>query len=184
MDLLKKNSVLTGAVVLLALLNVGTLGTLWWQAAAGPGPSRPGAGSPGEFMENQLRFDNAQRKQFEALRETFQRESEPITSRLKAARLSLMETLQRGQSSDTTIVPLTDEIGRLQAGLELVTMHHFRSVRDLCDERQRQRFDRMMHDVLERIPGQPPPPPPGQPPGGMEGGPGVMPDDRPPGPPR
>ncbi len=173
MDLLMKNRVLTAGVILLVLLNVATLGTLWFHSGGIPRSGPAGRGGPGEFMQGRLQFNEAQRKQFEVLRSAYQHESEGFASRLKAARLSLYDEIRSGRSSEDVLARLTGEVGALQSQLELLTMRHFRSVRELCDEQQRTRFDELMRDVFERTPGEPPPP--GAPPEGRPGGPGAPP---------
>jgi hypothetical protein len=175
MDLLSKNRILTGGIFILVLLNIAALGTLWWQAGKGPGPVPPGRGAgPREFLEDQLRLSEAQRAQFEELRELYQRESEPIVMQLKVARRGLYDALRSGGPSGEVVVPKTEEIGKLHERMELLTLRHFQSLRALCDEGQRRKFDGIMRDVFERVS---PLPPPGDRTGGREGA------DRIPGPP-
>jgi len=169
MDLLSKNRILTGGIVMLILLNVAVLGTLWWQAGKEPGPPPPGRAGPREFMEKVLQLSGRQKKQFEDLREGYQRESEQIMVQLRGTRRELYDALGTMGSSDTAGVPKTEEIGRLQAKMELLTIRHFQSLRALCDEGQREKFDGLMRDVFGRVSGQPPPPP-GAPAGDRPGG--------------
>lgn len=175
MDLLRKNKALSAGIIVLVLLNIATLGTLWWQSGrqAPPGPPR---WNPGEFMAQQLRLSSEQASQFDERRRTYQREYEPLVSRLRSVRRDLYKDLRSGDTASAVIVPKSDEIGGLQARIEILRIRHFQGLRMLCDDRQQKIFDGIMHDVFESGPSQPP-----SSPGGPAEGPPPSPGDVPPG---
>jgi protein CpxP len=168
MDLLSRNRVLTACVVLLVLLNLAVLGTFWWKAGEWHGPAPSPAAGPKELMERELQMSESQQKQFEELRETFQKQTEPIVSQLRRAREELFGALRTGDMSDPLIARKAEEIGTLQGQLEMITFRHFQSLRAPCDERQQKRLDELIRGLFGRGGGQPPPPP-GPPPGGRPG---------------
>ncbi len=166
MDLLSKNRALTAGVLLLVMLNIATLGSLWWQAGRRPEMPPPGRPGPGEIMEETLNLSGGQKAQLENLRSEYQRATGRVVADLIASRRGLYDALKSGDTSGALIVPEIERIGTLQKNLELLTIRHFQAIRVLCDEEQRGRFDRLMRDVFERASGIPPEQ---GPPGGPQG---------------
>ena len=162
MDLLSKNRALTAGVLLLVILNVATLGTLWWQAARRPDMPHPGRPGPGEIMEETLHLSGGQKAQFENLRAEYRRASGRIIGDLVASRMGLYDVLRSGDPSGARIDPEIERISALEKNLELLTVRHFQAIRAICDEGQRGQFDQLMRGVFERASGVPPAPAPGR----------------------
>jgi hypothetical protein len=177
MDLLSKNRVLTAGVLLLVILNIATLGTLWWQAARRPDIPPPGRFGPREIMEEKLHLSNGQKARFEGLRSEYQQASGHVVADLVASRRGLYSALRSGDTSAAPIVQEIERIGTLQKNLDLLTIRHFQAVRALCDDGQRVEFDRLMRDVFERASGGVPPAP-GPPAEGRDDRMGEPPPDR------
>ncbi|HTN45731.1 MAG TPA: hypothetical protein VL098_05235 [Flavipsychrobacter sp.] len=46
---------------------------------------------------------------------------------------------------------MSDSIGYCQRELEVLTFYHFRELRSICNPKQQQRFNEVIHDAIEVI---------------------------------
>lgn len=162
---MSKINFLTLAVVLLLLLNAGTLVIMFrWHAAPAAGASGAGEG-PAAFIIETLRLDPQQQEQFASLRREHQQQVRSVHEedrRLHDAYFSLLKT----EHPDTARVDsLAGLIGSLEQQLSKITFAHFEKLRALCRDDQKKRFDETIDDIARRMapgpkqrPGGPPPP--------------------------
>ncbi|GAA4338715.1 hypothetical protein [Flaviaesturariibacter amylovorans] len=169
----KRHTWVTIGITALVLLNIGLVATFWLQRSAARPPALAGAADtvrPGPaLLIRDLNFDSVQAQRFTALRnEHF--------SAMQGYRAQMRDLKDRFYAGLREEAPLPDSlataIGTLQAQMDRITYQHFRQVRALCTHEQKERFDRIIGNVIRQL-GRP----------GPRRGPGPGGEDRPFGPP-
>ena len=160
---MSKINFLTIAVVLLLLLNAGTLLFVFrWHA----GDSSRGHGNgegPAAFIIQALQLDAQQQEQFAGLRRDHQQKVRALheeDKRLHDAYFSLLKTEHPDRVRVDSIANL---IGGMEKQLSSITFEHFEKLRALCRDDQKKRFDATIDEIARRMapgpkrPGGPPP---------------------------
>jgi periplasmic protein CpxP/Spy len=161
-------------VVLLLLANTAVLAMLWMKKP----PSPPPGGSAKDFLVSELKLSSEQQKQFDALRESHQKNIRVIMEGMKDLKDALAEKISAEKTDTAWLDALTKAISEKERQRDLATFYHFRSFRSILSDEQKQKFDKILKQVLRMMTGpQPPPqgPPPGEkgdgpPPGGNDPG--------------
>jgi hypothetical protein len=147
-------------VILLLLLNFGTLGFLWFGRHQGPPPPPP-HGNAADFLTHELSLTADQQKKFSDLRELHHHRVTEIQDSIHMLREKFFDELPTGSTGRADSLAM--EIGKKQTELERVTFDHFRQVRMLCDAGQQKKFDNVIQEALRMMAPPPPgPPPPGK----------------------
>ncbi|MCB0763222.1 MAG: hypothetical protein R2815_04230 [Flavobacteriales bacterium] len=143
------------ALVVLVLVNLGTLAVLYFGRAAHHGPAH-GEG-PKAIIIERLRFDAEQVKRYEAMVEKHRAAIRASDSELQETRSVLYEELKGTQTSsrDSLLAALVS----IQRGIEHTHLAHFEEIRGLCRPDQRPSFDDLTQDLATyfRMGGPPPP---------------------------
>ncbi|HEY5123268.1 MAG TPA: hypothetical protein VIK14_05980 [Ignavibacteria bacterium] len=165
METKSRNRILYLLLVGLVMMNLVTLGFLWMykfkehrQIQQPPPP--PPAGKI--LLEQELRFSKEQAEKFDKLRNEHSTSARKIVDDIAMLKENLFETIKENGGDDSKATKIADEIGNRQKELDLITYNHFKDIRNLCDEKQRERFDLILKDISKMIGPQNPP---GQPPG-------------------
>ena len=161
MGSLKKNNRLGWVVLLLIVMNIVSLSALWIGYTKGPGKGR-GDGPGGKFLEERLGMTTAQTRQLRDIREGHFPKMRSLTEDFQQKRKRLHSTLRTG-NNNSQLDELAAEVGKAQAKIEREIYDHFSQIRAICTEEQKEIFDKIMIDVLQRGdrrggPGNGPPP--------------------------
>ena len=156
------NIILFALIVMIAL-NLSGLYMLWNTKAgtekdfAGPGkrPLRPKS-----LIIKKLDFSEAQIKAYGKLI----KEHREIVKQTIGNNKRLKEKLYGMLSlpiTDTNVEKIINEISDNEKNLEIATFDHFKKVRELCNEEQKEKFDKLIIRVIEimSFPKRPPPRP-------------------------
>jgi periplasmic protein CpxP/Spy len=151
---------LTVSVVLLLLLNIGTLAYLFYTRKDTERPGPPGR-AVADFIIQQLQLDAAQQEKFAQLRDRHQgilRSAHKADKDLHDIYFNLLKT-------DNPDTKRADSVSMLIADqrslIEMATFVHFLELRKLCRDDQKKRFDATIDEVARRMgpkgpPGGPP----------------------------
>jgi protein CpxP len=161
-----KNNLLVIGVIALALVNLGLLAFIWIKRPENQPRQGMPPGTGRDVLIKDLSFDPAQARRFDTLRTqhfNLIKNYREETRRLKDA---FFGQLKEGKGSPDS---LARQIADLQEKIDLATYHHFESVRNLCTDDQKKKFDNVIEDVIRNMgaPGRRPPgdgPPPEGPP--------------------
>lgn len=157
---MNKLQLLTAAVILLLLLNIGTLVFLFLSNDRRPAPPGP-EGNAGDFIIKSLQLDEQQCRQFDTLRiqhhEMVQR-AQDEDRRLHDAYFSLLKSPQSNRQSADSIMAL---MAQQRKTMDSATFEHFRQLRALCRPEQQGKFDRTIDEIARLLGPRPGPPPPG-----------------------
>jgi hypothetical protein len=148
-----KNKLFTWVIVLLVLANILTLGFYW----AGRIHLMK-EGSPKEFLASQLNFDEIQKKQYFDLAEEHHENAQKIREKIKLSKDALFDLLKQPNVSDSTERAAAKTVGINLEELDLYTLKHFKKVRALCNQEQKEKFDAIIHQITGAVNDQPRPP--------------------------
>ncbi len=152
-----KIKLLAGTTVLLILLNVVVIGLMWFgphhRPGMGPGPGHDRA----EVIIHELKFDDAQRRQFEQLKDQHHSIMMAIDEKDHKTHDALFELIKNGQDSTAAADSLINEIAQNKKQIELATYHHMAQVRRICTAEQQKKFDEIIINLMTHR-GEGPPP--------------------------
>jgi Spy/CpxP family protein refolding chaperone len=157
MDIFSKNRLMMWAVIFLTVLNTVLIVLLWTSREERPvheGPPPRDRAALNEFIIKELSLDAGQQQQFETLRREHRAQAERLQQDMRPLRDSLFN--YGANPGADRVNALTQSIGRKQAELELVTYSHFKSLRDICNDDQKKKFDEIIGDVLRKMAPKPP----------------------------
>jgi periplasmic protein CpxP/Spy len=140
--------------MLLAVLNLTFLAYIWFERSDRKRPDAPKDAR--DYLVRELNLNVAQQRHFDSLRqghfEQMQRDREEMR-KLKDAFFGQLKN-----AGDTIPAALAQEIGAVQARIDLNTFHHFAALRRICTDEQQKKFDDIIQNVLKNL-GRPGPPP-------------------------
>lgn len=137
-----------GALLLLFVLNVVSLGLLLRMNGPHDRPNRPSAAA--EFLMHELKFSPVQRNYYQQLIKQHRSKMQAI----EAERVELRHSLFAGIAQNDTAA--LAGLRQLEGEAELITFQHFQAVRRLGDTEQKQRFDQIIQEVMRKMAAQRP----------------------------
>ena len=136
-------------VVVLAIMNVSLLAIMWFhRPPMGEGP-RGHRDDMNRFLVHELRLNEAQRQQFDSLFDEHQKKLETIKMRGRELHDLLFDELANNSSNKSD--SLINLIGENRKIGEKALFEHLAKVRGLCDEKQKQKFDRIIKGAMGRM---------------------------------
>jgi len=177
-----KNRVLYIALAILVLLNLISVGSMWMTRFFGapplterfihqgpppgmqPGPP-PGMHPGGHmqkdgrmFLAEELRFSKEQAEKFEKLRDEHFNSSRKVIDEMHKSMDDMMELLKSG-GDEKKAEEFANQTSAKQKELQILAFKHFKSIREICDDKQKEKFDSILKDVSKMMGPQGPPPP-------------------------
>lgn len=131
----------------LLLLNLTLLGWIWFSPQNN---LRLGGQSPGDFLEQQLKFTTKQKEQFKLLREDHHRKTQTIRDTIRLLKKEFFGKLKK-PLSDAEIAHETAAIAQKMATIDKITFRHFRDIRQICTPQQQDKFDNMVDELLRHL---------------------------------
>ena len=145
-------------VGVLLLINIATLGFIWYtglQSRIGPPRIPPMQDGKNSFLANELGFTKEQAESFDSLKNEHRRGMEKILGQTKEFKDQLFECIKTGDDARAKV--LSEKIADNQKATELLTYEHFKDIRKICNEQQREKFDRILKELVRGIGVQGPP---------------------------
>lgn len=161
MDFFQKPKILTVTIIVLFLLNIGTIGFLIFHRPPRPfhddmrqpKMEMPDLNAPDArgFLEEQLNFNDKQKEDFNKLRDEHHKAVMVIQDSIRTLKDRLFDQVSITPIDETKINSICTSIGEYQKQIELTTFYHFQKVRALCDDNQKQIFDHVIKDVIKMM---------------------------------
>lgn len=142
---MKKNLLLYILLIFLILVN----GFFLFNHLGKPhlkGPQEPK--EPFDFIVKELNFNNDQIKNFEALNTTHRKKMKAIFDGIKELKDELFVDISNPEMNENKLDSITTLIGNYEKEKETELFNHFRSIRIICNEKQKKKLNRIMRDAL------------------------------------
>ncbi len=137
-----------GLIGVLILLNFALLATWWINARR---PPMGGGDGPRNFMVQSLQMTDSQQRSYDSLIEIHKQQRQLFGEQTRVLKEQL--TQQIIQNDTAKISQITNQIGQLQVQLERMNLAHFRAIRQMCDEKQKQKYDSVIAQMLKMMNG-------------------------------
>ncbi|WP_298551080.1 hypothetical protein [uncultured Algibacter sp.] len=118
---------------------------------------------PIAFLGKELGFDDAQKEEFRALTRTHRRKMRGISDDIRGWKDDLFKGLSDDSLTDIDTEALAYLIGQSEAAKDLEVLRHFKQVRELCNDQQKEKFSKIIKDALRHGSREQGPPPEGRP---------------------
>jgi len=157
-----KIKLLTATTLALILLNVVVVGFIWF----GPRHQRPLRGGReagpdrSEIIIHELKLDDAQRRQFEDMRDEHHHIMMSVNEKDRHTHEALFDLIKSGKDTSSAADSLINEIADHRKQIETLTYHHLADLRKICRPEQQKIFDDIVIALFNRGPEVPPPPKP------------------------
>lgn len=171
-----KNRVLYTVLAVLIVLNVASVGSMWLMRSCGKPPligshmppemQPPGMQPPpGEFMQRdgrmflaeELRFTPEQSEKFAKLRDEHFEASRKLIDEMHKSMDDMMELIKTG-GDEKKAEEYAAQSSAKQKELQLLSFRHFKGIREICDEKQKEKFDLLLKDITKKMGPKGPPP--------------------------
>ncbi len=144
------NKILTIAVVLLLLTNIGLIAFMMTGKRKKGEGKRPGNREPFEMMVKELGMTDQQQKDYKGLKEAHFKNVRPLFDSIRAAKTAFYSMIKEGSVSDSVVNAHTSQITARQAVLEKATFEHFRQVRNIFTDEQKPKYDSFLLKMMQR----------------------------------
>ncbi|MEZ4775592.1 MAG: periplasmic heavy metal sensor [Bacteroidia bacterium] len=140
------------AIISLIVLNLGTLTFMVLQNGGRPLPGRGmGKNDPVYiFFRDEIGFDEAQFAQFDQLRVKNRAEMKEYNDQMRKLKDTFFRLMASEIKDQAAVDSLATSIGQLQTNIDLTVFEHFSSLREICTDKQKGKFDLLIDDLLRR----------------------------------
>lgn len=135
-------------VVLLLLLNISTISFMWLHRP-------PKNDAVGDFFTKELQFTAKQKEQFEALKQEHRNQVEALREENKEMHDAYFDLLKNPSVDATTVKKAAAEISKIEEKKELALFYHFQKVRAICNDSQKQKFDKIINEAAKMMAAKP-----------------------------
>ena len=122
-------------------------------------PDRKEPKGPRDFIAKELKFDDEQLEHFRQLNDNHEKERGILFDEIKQLKDELFSKISNDKIDKEEIDSIAGLIGQKEQSKDRVVFYHFRSIRAICNENQKVRFDIIIEEGLHRGGGANGPPP-------------------------
>jgi len=137
-------------------------------------PNRKAPEGPGNFIVNELQFNNDQLERFNLVEDAHHEKMRELTREVRQLKDELFNRIPISSVNSQDIDSISTLLGNLEKEKEVEIFEYLRSIQEICDDTQKEKFKMIIKDALRRgdrkgrrPPGlrrpndrRPPPPPP------------------------
>lgn len=144
-----KNKIYMWLIAILMLANTLTIFIYW-----GGRIKEMKENSPKEFLVKELKFDDNQKKQFFALAKEHNENAQIIRRKIKQSKDDFFHLLKDPNATDSIEKFAAQKVSKNIEELDLYTFDHFKKVRALCNEEQKEKFDKIISQITSAVSNQ------------------------------
>ena len=159
---MKKNSILYLLLVFLIIAN-GFFLFNYIGNNKGKKLSRPQKHT--NFIIKELNFNEAQLEQFKSIGQEHQDAMMTISDDIKGLKEALFNRLSSASVNEKSIDSITSLIGQKEKEKDTEVFYHFKSIQNICNDNQKEKFKKIINDALLRGKNEDRPPRPDSPDG-------------------
>jgi hypothetical protein len=153
MNNLHKNKLLTWLVLVLVVINIGSMIFIWMGK---PKHQNPPHGSPKEFLSRELKFDEKQQVQYDKLVDEHRNQANDTRKKIKEEKEKMYGLLKNASLTDSLKKSAVERVAEATKELDLITLNHFEKVRNICTPEQKTKLDQIMMQMLGMMSAQQP----------------------------
>jgi len=165
MDIFSKNKFLFWVIIIFLIINTTSIIYLLVSNPGRPDyPDKPHDKRKGPpmkesmLMRDVLGFDSEQSKIFDEIEKRFFEEDKKLHSEFRINKEKIAENLASDSSSKESLDKLTEETVQIFRKLRINNQQRFTEIRQLCNEKQNEKFAIIIHEIINSPPqGFPPP---------------------------
>lgn len=131
-------------IMLLLLINIITIAFMWFNR---PQPKD----NIGDFFAKELHFTEKQKEEYKALREEHREQRKSLRAKNKEKHDAFFDLLKKSTVDSVTIKKAVTELLIIREKEELGTFSHFQKVRAICDETQKEKFDKIINEAARMM---------------------------------
>ena len=105
---------------------------------------------PEEFLVKELGFDKSQRLQFRELGKMHHQNMQGLSKDIRGLKDELFKGLSDSALKDVNIDSIAALIGEKEKAKDLEVFSHFKQVQELCNDKQKEKFSKIIKDALRR----------------------------------
>ncbi|MBV6479112.1 MAG: hypothetical protein HGGPFJEG_01873 [Ignavibacteria bacterium] len=156
-DSFVKIKVFIWVVIILVILNLLTLGLVWFGKSPGdrrpPPPHPPHPEHVVEFFSKELGWNKDQTQSFKEISLKFFNESENIIDSINGYRKILFENVSNQELTGISPDSITQKIGNLQSRIDSLRFYHFREIEAICNStEQKEKFKKLLLEFFLPMP--------------------------------
>lgn len=170
MEQTTKTKLLYITLAVLVLLNIVSIGSIWMMKGRvhppfmpgtpgmqpPPGMQHPGMQHQGMqpfrdgklFLAEELKFTPEQAEKFTKLRDEHFTASRKLIDEMHRSMDDMMEQVKTGDG-DAKAEEYAAKTSAIQKELQVMAYKHFKSIREICDDKQKEKFDSILKDVTK-----------------------------------
>lgn len=105
---------------------------------------------PASFLTQQLGFSEAQIKEIELINKKQHQNMMAISSDVRRLKDELFNKLSHETVNESDVDAITTLIGEKQKEMDKMAFYHFRSIQEICNDTQKEKFKKIIKDALHR----------------------------------
>jgi Spy/CpxP family protein refolding chaperone len=153
MDIFTQNRFFIRIIVVLVLLNLFTMGYLWWDKRDRPAPGdrqqRKGKDNSTQILREKLGLSRSQEEAIYKLREDFNRQENEITSIIRSQRDSMNAGMFRADSDTTFLKNIALRVADNEYRMELLRIQQAQELKKICTKEQLRDFQHLVNGIRD-----------------------------------
>ncbi len=102
----------------------------------------------GSFLIEQLKFNNEQTQKFKELRREHQQIVRPLMDSIRMLKDDYFDLINVEQIDTSKLIEFSLLITEKHRRVDIATFYHFKKIREICNNEQRQKFNDIIKDGL------------------------------------
>nr|WP_321233177.1 hypothetical protein [uncultured Psychroserpens sp.] len=107
-------------------------------------------GNQNNFIVRELKFDDTQKQKLKDLEASHHKRIRTILEGSKELKGELFDKISMESISESEIDSIASLIGDIEKDKELETFYHFRAIQNICNDEQKEAFERIVKKALHR----------------------------------
>lgn len=148
----RKNAMLIWAIVALAVLNLTTIATVFYnrsrnvrettnQKAGVIQPEVTSMRFSGRYFRDQLNLNSEQMERFREFNPAFRQHVRDINFELGSIRRKMLDEMSSSGCDTVRLKSLSDSVGHLHANLKVLTYRYYLDFKKICNKEQKEKLD-------------------------------------------
>ena len=143
-------------IVLLMLLNVASIGFMWWKNMPRKFDTRQ-EDKASEYIIHELNLNAKQQIAYAALLKMHREQMDEANKDLMKTKDAFFDLLQEDNLDSSKVLSAVDFLGKAEGKNSLITLQHFQQLKAICNEEQKKKLYSVLKGILGRMKNHPPP---------------------------